>query len=246
MTFNNFILGWIGLAVVTFIYLFFKPAPYGRHAQKGWGKEINAKLAWILMETPVLIIVLIYYFSNYQSMQWPGTLFIAFFCLHYVNRCFIYPFRLSAGANKVPLTIILSANIFNLVNGNVIGYYFTQAADFSTFEVSFPFYLGIALFFIGMIINLRADNKLSAVKKSATGYVIPYGGLYKYISSPNYFGELIEWFGFALAVGHLAAWSFFIWCVANLAPRAFAHHKWYKQKFTDYPSDRKALIPFVW
>jgi len=35
-----------------------------------------------------------------------------------------------------------------------------------------------------------------------------------------------------------------LWTIANLAPRALANHKWYKETFPEYPSQRKALIPF--
>jgi hypothetical protein len=28
-------------------------------------------------------------------------------------------------------------------------------------------------------------------------------------------------------------------------PRALHHHKWYKETFSEYPSRRKALLPFI-
>jgi hypothetical protein len=37
-----------------------------------------------------------------------------------------------------------------------------------------------------------------------------------------------------------------VFTVANLAPRARAHHLWYKRQFADYPSRRKALVPAIW
>lgn len=246
MNFNLFVQIWIALAVITFVYLFFKPAPYGRYLQKGWGPMISAKLAWIFMETPVLIIVSGYAIVNLDSLQWPGNLLIACFIMHYINRCFIYPFRIGYKSHQVPLTIVLSAVVFNLVNGNVLGYYLTNLADYNSFQLGWSFYVGIILFLVGMIINLKADNTLMQLRKGGNGYVIPKGGLYGYISCPNYFGELIEWLGFALAVGHLAGWSFFIWSFANLVPRAFSHHQWYKRTFPGYPTDRKVLVPHAW
>ena len=42
-----------------------------------------------------------------------------------------------------------------------------------------------------------------------------------------------------------AGLAFAIYSVANLAPRAFSNHRWYLEKFDDYPAERKALIPFV-
>ena len=78
------------------------------------------------------------------------------------------------------------------------------------------------------------------------GYKIPRGGLYRWISCPNYFGETIEWIGWAIATWSLPGLTFAVWTFANLAPRAHAHHKWYHKNFKDYPIRRKAFIPWVW
>ena len=62
----------------------------------------------------------------------------------------------------------------------------------------------------------------------------------------DYLGEVMAWAGFAVMTGAPAAWAFAVYTVANLAPRAGAHQTWYRQTFTDYPKERRALIPFVW
>jgi hypothetical protein len=54
---------------------------------------------------------------------------------------------------------------------------------------------------------------------------------------------MIEWIGFAIAAWSLPAFSFAFWTFANLAPRAALHHKWYQEKFPDYPKNRNPLIP---
>ena len=77
------------------------------------------------------------------------------------------------------------------------------------------------------------------------GYKIPTGGPYRWISCPNYLGEIVEWGGWAMATWSLAGLAFFLWTAANLMPRAIAHHRWYKRTFPDYPADRKAVIPFM-
>lgn len=243
MSFNFFVQGWIGLAVLTFGYLLFKPAPYGRHVQKGWGPILKARIAWIIMETPVFLIVLGYLILNYSSLALSHRLLMGLFLLHYFNRCFIYPFRLKSTQGKMPLTIVLSAVFFNLVNGNVLGYFFTQT-NF-VIPMNWIFVAGVTIFFIGMIINIYSDEILLKLKRNSSQYVIPQGGLYQYLSCPNYFGEILEWFGFALAGGHIAVWSFFIWTCANLVPRAMANHKWYQQTFPEYNKKRKAILPFL-
>jgi len=98
---------------------------------------------------------------------------------------------------------------------------------------------------MGMLINWKADNMLIGLRKPGeTHYAIPVGWLFNKISCPNLLGELIEWMGFALLCWNLPALTFFIWTAANLIPRALSHHKWYKEKFKEYPSGRKAIIPY--
>ena len=76
-----------------------------------------------------------------------------------------------------------------------------------------------------------------------SGYKIPHGGFYRWLSSPNYFGEIIEWVGFALAAWTVPAWM--PWFTAtNLVPRSFSNHRWYREHFSDYPK-AAAIIPFV-
>ena len=70
--------------------------------------------------------------------------------------------------------------------------------------------------------------------------------LHDRVASPNYLGEIIEWAGFALMTWSPAALAFAFYTVANLAPRASANLGWYRGTFSDYPPDRKALIPYVW
>jgi len=75
------------------------------------------------------------------------------------------------------------------------------------------------------------------------GYHIPSGFMYRWVSCPNYLGEIMQWFGFALAVHALPVWSFVAWTIANLLPRAMRHHQWYRERFDDYPAGRKAILP---
>ena len=90
----------------------------------------------------------------------------------------------------------------------------------------------------------KSDNKLISLSKEKMGYKIPQGKMFKYVSCPNYLGEIIEWLGFFMIAPSLASLSFFLWTSFNLIPRAINHHKWYNRKFKNYPKNRKAIIPF--
>ena len=98
----------------------------------------------------------------------------------------------------------------------------------------------------GFIINLKSDHILRNLRKPGdTGYYIPYGGMFKYVSCPNYLGEIMEWFGWALLTWSLVGLIFAVWTAANLIPRAVSYHRWYMKKFDNYPDNRRALIPFI-
>jgi 3-oxo-5-alpha-steroid 4-dehydrogenase 1 len=53
----------------------------------------------------------------------------------------------------------------------------------------------------------------------------PVGGLFEYVSGANFFGEITEWAGFALAAHSVHSASFAIFTLIVLASRAFAHHR---------------------
>ncbi|XP_012507874.1 PREDICTED: 3-oxo-5-alpha-steroid 4-dehydrogenase 2 [Propithecus coquereli] len=71
------------------------------------------------------------------------------------------------------------------------------------------------------------------------------GGLFTYVSGANFFGEIVEWMGYALATWSLPALAFAFFSLCFLGMRAFHHHRFYLKMFEDYPKSRKALIPFI-
>lgn len=146
----------------------------------------------------------------------------------------------------MPVLIVLLAIIFNLINGFFNGFWFgTLATDYShAWLFDYRFISGLLIFVIGMTINISSDNKLINLRKGGkAGYYIPKGGLFNYVSSPNLLGEIIEWTGWAIMGWSLPGFSFAIWTMANLIPRAINHHNWYLAKFDDYPKNRKVIIP---
>lgn len=242
-----FAYSWIGLAVIVFIILRFITAPYGRHAKTTWGPMINNKIGWFIMEAFVLI-VLFYFIATGKNIQSiTNIVIISLFSFHYLNRSLVFPWRLHTKGKKMPLVIMLMGLTFNLANGFLIGYYLGNFKVYETTWLWSPqFIIGLCLFIIGLIINWRSDSVLIRLRSDGgTGYKIPYGRMFRYVSCPNLMGETIEWLGFAILLWSLPGWTFFIWTFANLIPRALDHHKWYLEKFPDYPKERRAVFPFV-
>ncbi|KHJ76173.1 3-oxo-5-alpha-steroid 4-dehydrogenase [Oesophagostomum dentatum] len=97
-----------------------------------------------------------------------------------------------------------------------------------------------------MYINIQSDSILRNLRKPGeTGYKIPRGGMFEYVSGANFFGEIIEWIGYSIVAGSLPAIAFAIFTASNIGPRAIHHHRWYHSKFPEYPKERKAIIPFL-
>ena len=242
MEITEFAYIWILIALIIFpINLIFK-APYGKHSTKKWGKTIDNKTGWFLMELPALVTCPSIYFIVVEEISLSiGFVFI--WITHYFNRTIIYPLRIKTKGKKIPIAIVASAFFFNLINGFLNGY-FISLINFES--LSFTYIIsGLLIFIIGFYVNVSSDNKLIKLRTNQKDYVIPKGRLFNYVSCPNFLGEIIEWLGFATMTLNLGSISFLIWTICNLIPRSKAHHKWYKENFEKYPTTRKAVIPYL-
>lgn len=234
-------------------------APYGRYNQaseknsKGFmirlmaSCDVPAKVAWVLQECPTLVAACVCWMSGSpQSTQSMGNnLILLCFVVHYINRTIVYPLR-TQGSKPIPLPVMLMALAFCAVNGYIQCRSVTQFLVIDLFAwTTLP---GVIVWAAGLCINMQADRILRELRKPGeSGYKIPYGGAFEYVSGANFFGEIVEWLGFAIAMGLALPGVTFAFCtVCNIGPRAVAHHKWYLEKFNDeYPKTRKALIPFI-
>ena len=236
---------WIILGCITFLVLLKIPAPYGKFTKTNWGPMIPSQLGWFVMEIISPIMFAYFFLVGNTNKNWVMWVFFICWVGHYTNRSIIYPLRQKNPA-KMPLSIALFAFLFNVVNGFLNGYFLGSIQSYTMDYLSnWNFILGIILFLIGMRINMQSDTILLSLRSKNKGYQIPKGGFFKYISYPNYFGEILEWTAFALMTWSWAGLSFMIWTMANLVPRAIKGHQWYHQQFDDYPKDRKAIFPFV-
>ena len=240
------------LAVVVFVALQYLKAGYGYLRSKGWGPMINNKLGWVLMEIPVLIVTCIIYIyaSGWQNLT--ATVLISFLTVHYIQRSLIYPF-LMRGKSKIPISVVLMGAVFNVVNAYLIcGWLFILAPEgryTPSWLYSPQFIIGALIFIFGMVVNLHSDYIIRHLRKPGdTRHYIPRGGMFKYVSSANYFGEITEWFGFAILTWSVPGAIFCMWTFANLAPRANSLYEKYAAEFGEEFTSlkRKRLIPFIY
>lgn len=234
---------WIvlGSALVVFPVLFFVPAPYGRHLRPGWGPVIPTRIAWLVMESvSVFVFAWAFWTASPFHDQFAAQWLTGLWLLHYLQRAFVFPFLMRGGGKPTPVVTMLMAIVFNSLNA------WGNGAAIAPRTLDVKTVVGTLIFFAGFAINLHSDAVLRGLRKPGeTGYAVPHGGLYRWVSCPNYLGEQLEWAGFAIAAWTFPALAFAIFTFANLFPRAVAHHRWYREKFPDYPKGRTAMIPFV-
>lgn len=242
----------IVLAVVVFVALQYFKAGYGYLRSKGWGPMINNKVAWVLMEIPVLIVTVFLYIYTKSWQDLMSTVLISFLVIHYTQRSLIYPF-LMRGKSKMPISVVLMGAVFNIVNSYLIGgWIFILAPEgyYTTAWLYSPqFIIGALIFIFGMVVNLNSDYIIRHLRKPGdTKHYIPRGGMFKYVSSANYYGEITEWFGYAILTWSLPGAIFCMWTFANLAPRANSLYEKYTKEFGDEFTSlkRKRLIPFIY
>ncbi|KAH7334076.1 hypothetical protein B0J17DRAFT_675231 [Rhizoctonia solani] len=249
-------------------------APHGRFSvdssssktwiSRAWGAlSLDGTLSWIIMELPSPI-SLLYAFSQQTTVfslsplsLTPHSALPLLFVGHYLNRAIISPLR-TPSRSKSHVIVVLAAIVFNLINGSVTGTWLgagVRTGSIGWSDTPMGYWLGLAMFGLGLWGNIWHDEPR---------YSIPYGGLYSLVSFPNYLCEWFEWAGFALTSGSIMTplqqrltlgqyagvyltptLLFALVEVVLMLPRALRGHEWYHEKFSDYPKERKAVIPFL-
>lgn len=258
-TYQILLYSMAALGLVVFICLFFVKAGYGYLSSAKWGPVLNNKLAWILMEAPAFFCMLFYtlrdvfgYSTASNNSKLVLYIIAGLFLLHYFQRTFIFPL-LMRGKGTMPIAVMLMGMVFNCLNSWFIGkWLFTYAPD-GFYPLSrlgsWQFILGTLLFFAGMFINLQSDHIIRSLRAPGDNkHYIPRKGMYKYVTSANYFGEIVEWLGFAVLSWSSCGFLFFFWTFCNLAPRSKSLTQKYEQEFGDEYRNlhKKNLIPFIW
>ena len=250
--FNTFLIAMSIIAVIVFIALYFVTAGYGVFYNKKWGPSIPNKIGWVLMESPVFIAMILLYIFSERSTNVVCLIFLILFEIHYFQRSFIFPF-LIRGKSVMPLSVILMGVVFNTLNALMQGGWIFYVSPENMYEISWlttpQFIIGTLIFFVGMIINIHSDYIIRHLRKPGdTKHYLPKKGMFKYVTSANYFGEFVEWCGFAILTWSLAGAVFALWTFANLAPRAAKIYDNYKKEFGNELDTKKVkrILPFIY
>lgn len=243
------------IGLVVWVALYFVDAGYGKMVSDKWGPAINNKIGWMLMECPVFLVMLYLWATSDVRFELPYLVMFLFFQIHYFHRSFISP-ALMRGNSKMPLVIMGLSVVWNLINGYLQGKWLFHLAPehmpyADSWLLSWQFILGSCIFFLGMAINVSSDYIIRHLRQPGdTKHYLPKGGMYNYVTSANYLGEIIEWIGWAILTWSYAGFVFAWFTASNLVPRSHAIYKKYQQEFAEEFNARKPklkrIIPFIY
>ncbi|MBR4722177.1 MAG: DUF1295 domain-containing protein [Muribaculaceae bacterium] len=250
--FNTLLIVMALTAVVVFISLHFVSAGYGMMYTRQWGPSVGNRLGWVMMEAPVFVAMAVLWWLSPRRFEITPLVIFCLFQAHYFQRSFIFPLLIK-GKNRMPLSIILMGVLFNVINALMQGgwiFYLSPEGMYSPEWLCTPqFIVGTLIFIVGMAINIHSDYIIRHLRRPGdTRHYIPRGGMFRYVSSANYFGEFVEWTGFAILTWSWAGAVFALWTFANLAPRARRINRRYAEEFGEEFTrlNLRAIIPFIY
>ena len=244
--FDTVVVLWAALAAPVFIYSLVGTDLVGRAGGNPRGPRVAAHWGWVVMELPALCVLPTVYASG-DNRHPVADLLVAAWVIHYAHRTLVWPWIVPRYSRPMPVVTCASGFAFNVINGLLNGWFLGYAAAYPReWLLDGRFMAGAVLFLMGATLNATSDYRLAQQRRRQQGrYLIPRGRAFRFLSSPNLTGEMVEWIGFALMAWSLPALAFALWTAANLIPRALWRHRWYRQTFPDYPPSRRALIPGV-
>uniref|UniRef100_A0A8R1HYJ4 S5A_REDUCTASE domain-containing protein n=1 Tax=Caenorhabditis japonica TaxID=281687 RepID=A0A8R1HYJ4_CAEJA len=200
--------------------------------------------AWLIQESPSLIITTAFYHFSADSQTDYGAYLNGLLVLHYTYRCLIYPFMVDWKCRNSLFSVAFAFQ-FSVWNG------LAQCAWNSFFQPEWAEKtdtenwlnaLGVLMFLLGLFTHIIADIQLVHHRRVSCSCTIPKRFLFSLVTSPQYFGECLQWIGYFLAATSPPALAFALFTICNFAPRARNIHRWH---CSVEEGNRKALIPFV-
>jgi len=244
------------LVPMTAVSLRFMKTPYGRFADRRW-PSVGARLGWLLMELPATLVFWPCFLAGPHAGHTVPMVLATIWGIHYLNRGFVFPLLIRApkhGGATFGLPVLLVGVLVTSAHGYLNGTFFSRLGAHYTPEwLTDPrFVLGLLVYVSGLVLNIHSDAVIrnlrtkQEIEQGDKVYRIPRGGGFLFVTNPHYLGELMMWTGFTLFTWSLPGVFILAISTANLVPRAVETHKWYLERFPDYPRSRKVLVPFVY
>jgi very-long-chain enoyl-CoA reductase len=211
-----------------------------RYSKFGTKTGIPSRLGmFTLYFLPIIVVIVsaLPYLATATPIQ--GIVFGALI-LHFSKRSLEVLFVHKYSGHIAPLTFGVITFAYALMAG-MISWLNARALV----KMDVLFYMGIICLLVGEGGNLYHHKLLADLRTEGEGYFIPKGGWFEYATCPHYFFELLAWLGIFLLSRHLFTVLVFIAMLGYLTARSIKTRQWYRERFADYPTKRKNMIPFI-
>lgn len=226
-------------------------AGYSKFADATAKFKVPSRVGMFLLYSPALVVSLAYLKNAPTSGNGREKLTASLLAIHFGKRVLesLFLHRYSGTMNgdfllPISTSYALTAALVAHQQRQIVAY----AGDFVDQRMLLA---GVALNVVGQLGNFYHHWLLATLRpRKGEGdfehkYTIPEAGLFKYVTAPHYFFELIAWLGVAGVTQHLSPLLTVGDMLSYLAGRSIATTRWYKSKFENYPAERKNLIPFL-
>lgn len=129
---------------------------------------------------------------------------------------------------------------------------YRHSSTLSINDIGIHSVVGSIIFLWACYNQYRSAVILANLRKNEEGEVvcyehkIPEGGLFKRLSSPHLFCEMIMYLALLIVMWGNTTWPYvFVWVLCNQCECALLNHWWYQSNFKEYPAERKAFVPFI-
>lgn len=221
---------------------------------KDLGVQISWRLVFVLEYLgPPVIFLFFYCFPNlFYSVPNPQKsltqkVATSLVMIHFLKRemesLFVHRF---SNATMPIFNLPKNCTHYWILCGVMIGYYVCHPYHTPSFENPVHVYLLALIMLIFEGLNLKTHLILRSLRERGTKTRgIPHGWGYGLVSCANYLWETLAWITFSVLVGCLTSWLFTVVAFVQMAAWAMKKHRNYKKDFKDYPTLRRAIIPFV-
>lgn len=211
-----------------------------KYSKFGTKKGVPSRLGMVTLYFFPLIVATLAarpYFSSANTIQW---VVYGAVMLHFTKRTLESLLLHKYSGRIAPLTFGIIVIAYALMGG-MISWLNVEPLQ----NMDILFYLGFLFVLVGEIGNFYHHRLLANLRTGKEKYYIPKGGWFEYATCPHYFFELVVWLGIFFLSRHFFTLLVFIAMLSYLTARSIKTRQWYRNRFPNYPKDRKYMIPFL-
>ncbi len=212
-----------------------------RYSKFGTPKGVPSRIGMFVLYFLPLITATVAawsYLPDANLIQW---LVYAAVMAHFAKRTLEVLFVHNYSGYMQTLTFVIIVITYALIAGMISGLNARAIA-----ELDALFWVGMVLFVVGEVGNFYHHKLLADLRAEGdSDYHLPRGGWFEGATCPHYFFELLAWLGLVFISRHLFTLLAFIAMLGYLTARGIKTRQWYRQRFPDFPEERKYMIPHI-